>query len=122
MFERFKVLFAETRQCGTVNFGVAADEVMDAGTKWLSGIIMPEFSRLVPLAIKDCFWAPVLRLFREKITTLQQEDFSAGITKGVCQSATAHPGADDDEIEIVHLASICYRVLACLFSATAPSE
>jgi hypothetical protein len=107
MFKRFKVLFAETRQCGTVDFGVAANEVMDAGTKWLSGIIMPEFSRFVPLAIKDGFWAPVLRLFREKITTLQQEDFSAGMTKGVCQSATAHPGADNDEIEIVHSREGC---------------
>src|SRR5260370_23176983 len=52
MFKRFKVLFAETRQCGTVDFGVAANEVMDAGTKWLSCIIMPDFIRLVPLAIK----------------------------------------------------------------------
>ncbi len=110
MFKRFKVLFAETRQRGTVDFRVAANEVVHAGTKWLSCIIMPEFSRLVPLAIKDRLWAPVLRLFREKITTLQQEDLSAAITKGVCQGATAHPGADDDEIEIIHLASIWYRV------------
>jgi hypothetical protein len=63
---------------------------------------MPEFSCLVPLAIKDCLWAPVLWLFREKIATLQQEDFSAAITQRIRQCTSPHPRPDNDQIESVH--------------------
>jgi hypothetical protein len=102
MFKRFKILFAETRKRSAVDFGVAANKVVHAGTKWLSCIIMPKFSRLVPLAIKDRLWTPVLRLFREKITPLEQEDFSAGITQCIRQCTSPHPRPDNDQIESVH--------------------
>src|SRR5258708_8670339 len=100
--KRFKVLFAETRKRCAVDFSVASNEVVHAGAKWLSRIIMPEFSCFVSLAVEYRFRTPILRFFRKKIATLQQEDFSAGIAQSICQRTSAHPGPDNDQIESVH--------------------
>src|SRR5580700_8118549 len=64
VFQRFKVLFAETWQRCAVDLGVASNEVVHTRAKWLSRIIKPEFSRFVPLAVEYRFRTPILRFFR----------------------------------------------------------
>ncbi len=63
---------------------------------------MPEFSRFVPLVIKDRLWAPVLRFSGKKIASFDQEDFPTGITKGVGQGAAAHAATNYNEVESLH--------------------
>src|SRR5260221_4861062 len=103
MFKRFEVLFAKTWQRSAVDFSVAPNEVVHTRAKWLAGVIMPEFSCLVPFVIKDRLWAPVLRFSGKKIASFDQEDFPTGITKGVGQGAAAHAATNYNEVESLHL-------------------
>jgi hypothetical protein len=101
MLERAEILPAQAGQRGAVDFGVAAHEVMDARLEGLAVGAVPGLVRLVALLVEDDLRLPVLRLLRQIVPALDEEDAQPAVAQRIGQRAAARARADDDEVECV---------------------
>jgi hypothetical protein len=72
MHHRAKIALAHSEQHGSIEFGVAAHAVVDAGMEGLSASVEPGFLRLVSVFNEDRSARPVLSFTRQVSAALQQ--------------------------------------------------
>ena len=80
----------------------AADEVVDLRLERLALVVVPGVGRDVPVVDEDVVGRPVLRLARQPVASLEQQDPLAGGREVPGERAAARAGADDDHVVVVH--------------------
>jgi hypothetical protein len=93
-----KIFSAQPRQCGSVNLGVATDEIVYSRRKRNALVIVPNFLRLITAFSENSRRIPILTFARKKISAFYQEDVESALPERVSQSSASHPCSDDDEI------------------------
>ena len=100
--ELAEVLFPEPVQRGPVELGRPADEVVHLGLERLALYVVPRVGRDVPVVHEDVLREPVLRLARQPVAALEQEDALPRGGKVPGKRAAACTGADDDDVVVLH--------------------
>ena len=93
-----EVFAAQAEQGSAVNFGVAADAIVQAGMEGPAVAAVPGFHRLILAVDKNRFRAPVVALALEIVAALQEQDAFAGRGKTQRQCPATGAGTDDDEV------------------------
>ena len=83
---------------GAVELGRAADEVVDLRLERLPVRVVPGVRRDVAVVDEDVLREPVLRLAREPVAALEQQDALARGREVPGERAAAGAGADDDDV------------------------
>ena len=100
--ELAEVLLAQPVERRAVQLGRAADEVVDTGLERLALVVVPGVGRDVAVVHEHVVGRPVLRLAREPVAALEQQDPLAGRREVAGERAAARAGADDDHVVAVH--------------------
>src|SRR6266851_5935900 len=98
MLHDYKIALAQPQQHRAVHLGVAPDPVMDPGMERFSLLVVPGLACLVALAGEDRFGAPVFRLPRQVVATLQDQNALPRWGEPVGEGAAAGAAADDDDV------------------------
>ena len=98
-----EVLLPEAVQRRAVELGGAADEVVHLRLERLRGLtVVPGVLRDVAVVDEHVPGGPVLRLAREPVPALQQQDALARGSEAVHKRAAAGAAADDDDVVVAH--------------------
>ena len=102
MFDGVKIFATKARQGSAVDLGIATYIIVNAGFETLPfSRVDPVFFWLVAAIIKDSADLPVLRLLRQEVSALDQQDARAAITQRVCKCPAPHAGTDDDKVVVL---------------------
>src|SRR5499427_8975082 len=93
-----EILLAQAEQRGAVEFGVAADVIMDAGMESPAVLAVPGLLRLVFRLHEDGGRVPVVPLAWQEIAALEQQDAPAGRREPMGERAAPGTGADNDHV------------------------
>jgi len=107
-----EVLLAQAIQRRPVQLRGSADEVVDLRLERRAALVEPRVRRHIAVLDEHVLRQPVLRLARQPIAALEQQDALPGRGEVTCERASAGAGADDDDVVVVH----CWRLLV----STAP--
>ena len=103
MAQLAEVLFAQSVERRAVELGRAADEVVHLRLELLCGLgVRPEVVGDVAVVDEDVLRRPVLRLAREPVPALEQQDALARGSEVPHQRAAAGAAADDDDVVVAH--------------------
>ena len=102
MLELAEVLLAQAVERRAIELRGAADEVVDLRLERRAGAVLPRIGRDVAVLDEDLAGGPVLRLARQPIASLEQQDALAGRREVRGQCPTARAGADDDDVVVLH--------------------
>src|SRR5262249_40862320 len=98
VLDRLEVGLPQARQRGAVDLGITADIVVHAGVERPALSILPGLLGLVALLVKHRRRAPVLRLLRQKVATLEQQHSRTAVAQCVGQRPAPRTRADDDDV------------------------
>ena len=98
MLDLPEVLRPQPVQRGAVELRRPADEVVDLGLERRAVGVVPGVGRDVPAVDEHRLGLPVLRLPRQEVAPLQQQDPLAGRGKRVGEGAASGPRPDDDDV------------------------
>src|SRR6516162_3173482 len=93
-----EILLAQAEQRGAVEFGVAADVIMDAGMESPAVLAVPGLLRLVFRLDEDGGRVPVVSLAWQEIAALEQQDALASRREPMGERTAAGTGADNDHV------------------------
>ena len=96
-----EVAFAQAEQGGAIHFGIAADEIVQAGMKRAAVAAVPRFLRLVGGVDEDGLGIPVAPRARQIVAAFQHQDALARAGQAVRERGAAGPAADDDHVVVV---------------------
>ena len=104
VLHRLKVTRAEAHDAGTVNLGVAADEIMLIGLESAVVLVAPFLAGAVVLLMENALDAPVAGVARQIIAALQHMHAQSAVFKGKSQRRAAHAGTDDEDVRcaVIH--------------------
>src|SRR6516225_2936845 len=97
-----EVLLAKPIESGAVELRGAADVVVHLWLEGLAARVIPGVRRYVAVLDENVRRVPILRLAREPIAALEQEDALARGSQVAREGAAARAGADDDDVEVAH--------------------
>ncbi len=110
MLDLGKVPFAHPHQGRAIEGRIAADPIVGVGRERVAVLVQPLLLGPVALADKDVLGAPVLRLARQVLAPVQNQDRLAGRSQGLGHRRAACARADDDDvIGLRHLQSSVFR-------------
>ena len=98
VFNLTKIFATQSRQRRAVDFRVPPDKIMNARVEGLALGVIPKLIRLISMLGKNGGRHPVLGFLRQKVTPFDQQNPPTAFSKGVGQSAPAHPGPDNHEV------------------------
>ena len=98
-----EVLRAQPVERRSVELRGAPDEVVDLRLEGLARSVVPAVLRDVAVVDEHVRRGPVLRLARQPVAALQQQDALAGRGEAVHERAAAGPAADDDHVVGAHV-------------------
>ena len=101
MLDLAEVLRPQPVQRGAVELRRPADEVVDLRLERRAVGVVPGVGRDVPAVDEHRLGLPVLRLARQEVAPLQQQDPLAGRGKGVGEGAASGPCPDDDDVVVI---------------------
>ena len=96
-----EIFLAKPVERGAVHLRRPADKVMDARLKWLAVLVAPYVGRHVAILDEDLLGDPILRLAREEVAALQEQDLLARRGQMANQRAAAGAATDNDHVELV---------------------
>jgi hypothetical protein len=96
-----EIVLPESRQRRAVDFGVPANEIMDAGREPPTIRVPPFFASLVAIVAKHRHWIPILDLFGQKGPSLDEQNPGAAIAQSPCERSAAHAGTKNGDIRVV---------------------
>src|SRR5207247_4549370 len=97
-----EVLGAQAVKRRAVELGRPADEVVDLRLEGLAVLVVPRVLGHVAIVDEHVLGEPVLRLTREPVASLEQEDPLARRRQVSRERPASRAGADDDDVVIVH--------------------
>src|SRR5262245_61965306 len=97
-----EVLGAQAVERRAVQLGRAADEVVHLRRERLVLLVVPGVLRLVAPVDEDVLGPPVLRLPRQEVPALQQQDSLAGRGEPMHESSTTGAASDHDHLVVAH--------------------
>ena len=100
-----EVLRAQPVEGGAVELRRPADEVVDLRLERLAVRVVPGVVRDVAVLHEHVLREPVLRLARQPVTALEQQDPLARGSEVPRERPAAGAGSDDDHVVVVHRAS-----------------
>ncbi len=117
VLEGRKVFLPETWERGSVDLGVPTHVVMNSRVVWSPRGIVPRLSSPVPVLQENGSSIPVLRLLRQIVALLNQQDPRSGVTQSIDQRPATRACPDDyDVVVMVHFKrpaiSDCHNPLA----------
>ncbi len=102
MLDPFEIPLPEAEHRRAVYLGVAADVVELPGTECVAGRVEPSLGGSIAVVHEHRFRVPVLRLARQALAALQDQNPRAAVRERERDRAPAYAGADDDDVEIIH--------------------
>ena len=120
MLQLAEVLLAKPVQGGAVHLRRSTDEVVDTGLEGLAARVVPRVRRDVAVVHEHVLVRPVLRLARQPVAALEEQDALARRREVACERAAARAAADDDDVVALHLVLLGQRVgqYCCSISGT----
>ena len=97
-----EVLLAEPVERGAVELRRTTDEVVDLRLERRAGRVVPGVGGDVAVVDEDVLREPVLRLARQPVAALEQQDPLARGRQVAGERPASRPGADDDDVVVVH--------------------
>jgi hypothetical protein len=101
VMEDAEVLGAEAEERGTVDLGLASDEVGLLRVERLIVLVEPDVLSVVTVIEKDGGSVPVKFLLGEEGAALEDEDTLAGLCEVEGEGAASCPGSDDDGVVLI---------------------
>ena len=111
VLELLEVLLPQAVERGAVELRRAAHEVVDLRLERLALVVVPGVLRDVAVVDEHVLGKPVLRLAREPVAALQQQDPLARRRQVPCERAAAGTGSDDDHVVVSHRSVLLVRSL-----------
>ena len=105
-----EVLFAQPVQRRAVELGRASDEVVHPRLEGLAARVVPRIRRDVAVVHEHVLVRPVLRLARQPIAALEEQDALARGGEVARKRAAAGAAADDDDVVALHLVLLGPRI------------
>ncbi len=93
-----EIALLHAHQRGAVEGRVAARPVMGVRVEGAAVLVDPGVARLILAVDEDCLGRPVVRLDRQHLTALEDEDRLARIGQRMGERSAAGAGADDDHV------------------------
>ena len=96
-----EVAFAQAKQRGTIDLGVAAHIVVELRREGAAVLVHPLLVGLIPALHEHRLGTPIRFLARQILAAFQHQDALAGGRQALRQCRAARPAADHDQVVVI---------------------